>query len=178
MGTWVDAYDYVDGYQTTGKPAPLHSDVLTSMAQQGVKTIYLQAAKEDPRSPGDLIDPNLLGQWVTTAHSLGMSVVGWYLPTLTNPDRDLQHLMAMFNFQVNGQTLDGIGVDIESRVVADVNDRNNRLVSLSQRLRAQTGTSVLSAIVVPPVVMDVINVKFWPGFPWASLRLTTTCGCR
>ena len=85
------------------------------MAQQGVKTIYLQAAKEDPRSPGDLIDPNLLGQWVTTAHSLGMSVVGWYLPTLTNPDRDLQHLMAMFNFQVNGQTLDGIGVDIESR---------------------------------------------------------------
>ena len=169
VGTWVDAYDYVDGYQTTGKPAPLHSDVLTSMAQQGVKTIYLQAAKEDPRSPGDLIDPNLLGQWVTTAHSLGMSVVGWYLPTLTNPDRDLQHLMAMFNFQVNGQTLDGIGVDIESRVVADVNDRNNRLVSLSQRLRAQTGTSVLSAIVVPPVVMDVINVKFWPGFPWASL---------
>ena len=45
-----------------------------------------------------------------------MSVVGWYLrSTLTNPDRDLQHLMAMFNFQVNGQTLDGIGVDIESR---------------------------------------------------------------
>ena len=42
VGTWVDAYDYVDGYQTTGKPAPLHSDVLTSMAQQGVKTIYLQ----------------------------------------------------------------------------------------------------------------------------------------
>ena len=41
--------------------------------------------KEDPRSPGDLIDPNLLGQWVTTADSLGMSVVGWYLPTLDEP---------------------------------------------------------------------------------------------
>ena len=117
VGTWVDAYDYVDGYQTTGKPAPLHTDVLVSMAQQGVKTVYLQVAKEDPRSPGDLIDPNLLGQWVTTAHSYGINVVGWYLPTLTNVDRDLQHLMAMFNFQVNGQTLDGIGVDIESRVV-------------------------------------------------------------
>ena len=133
----------------------------------------LQAAKEDPRrSPGDLIDPNLLGQWVTTAHSLGMSVVGWYLPTLTNPDRDLQHLMAMFNFQVNGQTLDGIGVDIESR------DRRRRERSqqparqpLAATSRAQTGTSVLSAIVVPPVVMDVINVKFWPGFPSASPRL-------
>ena len=106
---------------------------------------------------------------MTTAHSYGINVVGWYLPTLTNVDRDLQHLMAMFNFQVNGQTLDGIGVDIESRVVADVNDRNARLVDLSPRLRAQTGTSVLSAIVVPPVVMDVINVNFWPNFPWASL---------
>ena len=102
------------------------------MAQQGVKTVYLQVAKEDPRSPGDLIDPNLVGQWVTTAHSYGINVVGWYLPTLTNVDRDLQHLMAMFNFQVNGQTLDGIGVDIESRVVPDVNDRSARLVDLSR----------------------------------------------
>jgi hypothetical protein len=169
VGTWVDAYDYVDGYQTTGKPAPLHVDVLATMAQQGVKTVYLQVAKEDPRSPGDLIDPNLVGVWVTTAHSYGINVVGWYLPTLTNVDRDLQHLMAMFNFQVNGQTLDGIGVDIESRVVADVNDRNARLVDLSARLRAQTGTSVLAAIVVPPVVMDVINTNFWPNFPWTSL---------
>ena len=169
VGAWVDAYDYVDGYQTTGKPAPLHTDVLVGMAQQGVKTVYLQVAKEDPRSPGDLIDPNLLGQWVTTAHSYGINVVGWYLPTLTNVDRDLQHLMAMFNFQVNGQTLDGIGVDIEARVVPDVNDRSARLVDLSRRLRAQTGSAVLSAIVVPPVVMDVINVNFWPNFPWAGL---------
>lgn len=169
VGAWVDVYDYVDGYQTTGKPAPIHVDAIATMAQQGVKTIYLQVAKEDTRSPGDMIDPNLVGQWVTTAHSFGMYVVGWYLPTLTNVDRDLQHLMAMYNFSVGGQTLDGIGVDIESRIVPDVNDRSARLVDLSRRLRAQTGTSVLAAIVVPPVVMDVINANFWPNFPWAGL---------
>src|SRR3712207_8991457 len=27
-----------------------------------------------------------------------------------------------------------------------------------------------SAIVVPPVVTDVINPKFWPDFPWAKLK--------
>ena len=52
VGAWVDAYDYVDGYQTTGKPAPLHVDVLATMAQQGVKTVYLQVAKEDPALAG------------------------------------------------------------------------------------------------------------------------------
>ena len=35
VGTWVDAYDYVDGYQTTGKPAPLHVDAIQTMAQIG-----------------------------------------------------------------------------------------------------------------------------------------------
>ena len=85
--------------------------------------------------------------------------------------------MAMFNFQVNGQTLDGIGVDIESRVVPDVNDRSARLVDLSRRLRRRPARGA-SAIVVPPVVMDVINVNFWPGFPGPASRPITTCGCR
>ena len=48
VGTWVDVYDYVDGYQRTGKPAPLHTDVLMSMAQQGVKRIYLGGEGRSP----------------------------------------------------------------------------------------------------------------------------------
>ena len=81
----------------------------------------------------------------------------------------MRHLMAMFNFEFNGHKFDGIGVDIESRVVPDVAERSRRLVDLSRRLRQSTGTAVLSAIVVPPVVMDIINPNFWVGFPWAEL---------
>jgi hypothetical protein len=169
LGAWVDAFDYLDVYQTNGRTAPLSPAVLADMSAQGVKTLYLQAARDDPKSPGDLTDPNIVGTWLQTAHSYGISVVAWYLPHLTNVDTDMRHLMALFNFEFNGHKFDGIGVDIESRVVPDVAERSRRLVDLSRRLRQSTGTAVLSAIVVPPVVMDIINPNFWVGFPWAEL---------
>ena len=62
-----------------------------------------------------------------------------------------------------------IGVDIESRSVEDVADRNARVLQLSSSLRAALPGEVLSAIVLPPVLMEDVNPNYWPSYPWAGL---------
>jgi hypothetical protein len=49
------------------------------------------------------------------------------------------------------------------------NDRNQRLLTLSQALREQLPSEVLSAIVLPPVLMEDVNPNYWPNYPWAGL---------
>jgi len=44
------------------------------------------------------------------------------------------------------------------------------LVELSKTLRENLKDRVLGAIVMPPVVTDVINQNFWPEFPWRELE--------
>lgn len=138
------------------------------MADAGVDTVYLQAAADDPNYPG-LLSPDLLGQFLTRAHGRGMQVVAWYLPHLTDVDADLRRLMAIADFRASGQAFDAVAVDIEDLSVTDVDVRNARLVDLSARLAAASPTTTLGAIVLPPVVTDVINPAYWPRFPWRQL---------
>ena len=42
-------------------------------------------------------------------------------------------------------------------------------MELSKSLRENLKDRVLGAIVMPPVVTDVINPDFWPSFPWEEL---------
>jgi hypothetical protein len=64
----------------------------------------------------------------------------------------------------------GIGVDIESTAVADPADRSARMLDLSKAVRAAMPDRALSAVVLPPVDTDVVNLKYWPGFPWQEIR--------
>jgi hypothetical protein len=76
----------------------------------------------------------------------------------------------MRDFRFEGHGFDGIGLDIEWRKdVPDHVERNARLVELSRRLRAAMGGAALSAIPPPPVIMEVVNPRFWPEFPWREL---------
>jgi hypothetical protein len=76
----------------------------------------------------------------------------------------------MIDFSVDGQGFDSISLDIEWRnSVEDHAERSARLVDLSQRLRSAAGGLTVSATVMPPVVTDVINPAFWPGFPWHEI---------
>jgi uncharacterized lipoprotein YddW (UPF0748 family) len=138
------------------------------MADAGVHTVYLQAAADDPHYP-DLLSPDLLGQFLARAHGRGMQVVAWYLPHLTDVGADLHRLQAMADFRAGGQAFDAVAVDIEDRTVTDVDTRNARLVDLSARLAAAEPAATLGAIVLPPVVTDVINTAYWPRFPWRQL---------
>ena len=169
LGTWLDVYDFSPAYSPNGPPA-VTPDQVDAMAAQGVRTLYVQASRDDARSPGDIEAPELLGQFLTRAHARGMRVVAWYLPKFADVEADLRRLLAVRDFRADGQGFDGLAVDIEWRKdVPDTATRNARLVELSRRLREATGGATLGAIVLPPVVTEVINPDYWPSFPWREL---------
>ncbi|MFN2556541.1 MAG: hypothetical protein ABR592_06635 [Nitriliruptorales bacterium] len=170
VGAWVDVFDYAPAFQNPGTPPAVRPESIAQMAAAGVSTVYLQSARDDPRSPGDLADPQVFGAILRQAHAHEMRVVAWYLPTFVNPERDLRRLVAVHRFRAGEQRIDGLAVDIEwVRGVANPAERNRRLVDLSYRLRAAVGDDPLGAIVLPPVDTDIINPRLWPAFPWQQL---------
>jgi hypothetical protein len=166
LGTWVDGYDF--SRELTKSPT-FTARTVQFAAANGVSTIYLQAAKRSPKTPYSLLSRDRLGAILLAAHARGIRVVAWYLPTFDNPAADFMHLDAMMQFKVNGQHFDGIGLDIEHTDVA-VATRNARLVALTKRVRARTWLP-LTAIVLPPVLTEVIHPTYWGGaFPWTALK--------
>ncbi|HLG01272.1 MAG TPA: hypothetical protein VI916_12425 [Acidimicrobiia bacterium] len=170
-GAWIDVFDFSPGYMQEGEPTPVITpDTLDVMAAEGVRTLYIQASRDDPRTPGDIESPETVARFLVKAHSLGMRVVAWYLPK-NYDDGDLRRFRAIRDFRAEGQGFDGIGVDIEFRGnVTDVAERNRRLVDMTRRLREESGGYPIAAIVLPPVVTDIINLNFWPSFPWQEIK--------
>jgi hypothetical protein len=165
-GTWVTRYRFSREYG--GATPAIGPSAVDAMAAAGVHTIYLQAAADDPLYPG-LLSPDLLGQFLTRAHAQGMQVVAWYLPHFTDVAADLRRMQAMADFRASGQAFDALAVDIEDRTITDVTARNGALVDFSTRLAAALPGVTLGAIVLPPVVTDVISPTYWPNFPWRQL---------
>ena len=170
LGAWVDVYDFAPAFSGGSGAPQLSPTSVDAMAAAGIRTLYLQASMKSSRSTGILEAPNLLGQFLTRAHARGMQVVAWYLPTFTDVDADLQRLRAMRDFRAGGRGFDGIAVDIEwTEGVPDTARRNAALIELSRRFRAETGTAI-GAIVLPPVLLEVVNTHYWPRFPWKALE--------
>ncbi len=159
LGTWVDVYDW--SHYRGSNPAVGPDDV-DRMAAEGVETLFIQTTKQD--APGPILEPDLLLPILARAHERGLRVVGWYLPTLEDPANDLDRLLATAKLP-----LDGIAVDIEARNVSDVGERNARLAQLSADLRAALPGRTIGGIVLPPVVTEVVNPAYWPGFPWRDI---------
>jgi hypothetical protein len=159
LGTWVDVYDWSHYKNSTPTVGP---DQVDQMADEGVQTLFIQTTKHD--APDAIIEPDLLLPILQRAHERGLQVVGWYLPSLDDVDNDFNRLMATAALPV-----DTIAVDIESRNVSDVQERNRRLVDLSSRLRQALPGRAIGAIVLPPVVLEVVNPNYWPGFPWQDI---------
>jgi hypothetical protein len=172
FGTWVDAYDYSPAFQDGADPPSVTPQSVDDMAALGVKTLYLQAAKADFRSPGPLVDEALVGEFLVRAHKRGIKVVAWYLPLLDDVEADFAHVQAMADFKVKRQRFDALALDVEwIQGVKDVTERNRRLVDLVGRTRALVGDEAgLGGIVFPAVQLEVINPSLWPGFPYRELR--------
>lgn len=170
LGAWLDVWDYSPNYASGGVPV-VGPEIVDEMAAAGVQTLYLQTVRRDDRSTTLTEDPALLAAFLRRAHDHDMAVVGWYLPTWTGPENeDLDRLVAVLDFDVDGQTFDGIAVDIEGVPAPEQRvDWNQRLVSLTTALRAAAGDRALGAIVLPPVVLEDVNVDYWPGFPWVEI---------
>jgi len=169
MGMWVDVYDTVPAFVGEQDPPVTPADIAT-MHANGVRTLYLQVAKDDPRSPQVITDETSAAGFLREAHAVGMRVVAWYLPTHRDHALDLQRVKALVEFEADGEHFDGIGVDIEgTEAVADVGERNRRLLDLMKELDNAAGMMPIAAIVYPPVVFDVLNDRLWPNFPWTEI---------
>jgi hypothetical protein len=170
FGAWVDGFDFGPAYQPNAAAPPIGPSVVDDLAAHGVKTLYLQAARDDSRSPGGLVDGPLVGSILQRAHAAGIKVVAWYLPRFRDPDADLRNVLGLIRFDALGHRFDGVAVDIEfTDDVPDVALRNQRLLDLSRAVRAEAGTDALGAIVLPPVLTEVVNDAFWPEFPYRDL---------
>lgn len=170
LGAWIDVFDYAAAYQDPGEFPSVFPHTVDVLAGYGVETLYLQAARLDPRSPEGIVDAELIGEFLARARSAGIRVVGWYLPRFADLEADLARVQMIRDFEYRGHRFDGVALDIEWRGdVADHAERNARLVELSRRLRDQVGGEALGAIVPPPVLLEVVNTDNWPDFPWPEL---------
>ncbi len=170
LGAWIDAYDYGPAYQRSWEGPLLGLESVDALADRGVRTLYLQAARLDPRSPQGIVDSVLVGRFLERAHQRRVRVVGWYLPKFGDLEADLANLRLIRDFEYDGHRFDGIAVDIEwRRDVADHAERNRRLVELSRRLRDEAKGMALGAIVYPPVLLEAVYPQYWPDFPWSEL---------
>ena len=167
VGTWLSRYRFTREFG--GVAPPVTPAAVEVMAEAGVRTLYLQPAADDPRYPG-LLSSDLLGEFLVRAHARDMQVVAWYLPHFDDVAGDLRRLQEIAAFRPDGQAFDAIAVDIEFTDAIELAPRNAALIDLSQRLRAALPDVELGAIVLPPVVTDVLNTAYWPEFPWRELR--------
>jgi hypothetical protein len=160
LGAWVDMYSWSATF-TGGSPTFGPADV-AAVARAGVQTLYVQAASQT--GPATALEPDRLDALISAAHGAGLSVVVWYQPTLVDVATDLARLVAISRLPA-----DAVAVDIESTAVADPAARNSALISLSQQLRRSLPARLLGAIVLPPALLEVVNPKYWPDFPYAAL---------
>lgn len=171
LGTWVDVYDYVPGFQSDGGPPPVTAGSLDDMAALGVRTVFLQAAQDDDRITGATVDRRLLGEFLRRGHDAGIDVVAWYVPKFGDVAADLRRIRGLASFRSKGERFDGIALDVEyTQGVPDPAERNKALVKLARRAREIAGSRPLGAIVLEPVLLEVVNPVYWPDFPWRKIR--------
>jgi hypothetical protein len=163
-GAWVDVWDYATSYQDPGEAPVVGPADVAAMAASGARTLYLQTAGVG-RTVGPTEDPGQLGRFLAAAHARGVRVVGWYAPSLTDPEEDLARLLAVARLSPGGEGFDGLAVDV------DVNQKNpedrSQLLALSRRLRAEAGPRFPLALIVPPTA--VLEQAESP-FPWRPLH--------
>lgn len=167
VGTWLSRYRFTREFG--GAQPAVTPSAVDAMADAGVHTLYLQPAADDPRYPA-LLSTDILGEFLVRAHARGMQVVAWYLPHFDDVAGDLRRLREMAAFRVDGQGFDAVAVDIEFTDAVELRARNEALIHLSRQVRAALPDIQLGAIVLPPVVTDVLNTAYWPDFPWRELR--------
>jgi hypothetical protein len=160
VGAWVDIF---------ATPARANPEaVVASLRARGVSTLYLETSNYGQRDP--IVHPAGVSRFLEAAHAAGIAVVGWYLPSLLSPRRDLARSLAAIRFRSpDGQQFDSFALDIEASLVHAVPLRNSRLLALLQALRDAVGAGYpLGAIIPSPVGMQQ-HPTYWPDFPFRGL---------
>ena len=160
VGAWIDVFDWSRTFG--GREPVVGPDDVTAMADEGVQTLYVQGTRASARE--DVLEPERLEALLERADDEGLATVVWYVPSLVDPEADLRRLEALAELDV-----DALAVDIEARDVPDPAERSRRLVDLSAQVREALPDTAIGAVPVAPVLLEVVNTDWWPGFPWAEL---------
>lgn len=159
-GVWIDVYEWSPS-STDGSPG-VTPDQVADMAAAGMTTLYIQSARTS-RSV-DVADPERFREFVDASHAHGMDVVSWYLPNHTDPETDLRRSLAPLEYGV-----DGIGIDLESKNLADRALRNERAIDLVRNAADLAGDVPVGAVVFAPQALSRYEPDTWPDFPWAEV---------
>jgi hypothetical protein len=159
LGTWVDIYDYA----VWGRP----EQAVAAMKERGVCTLFLETANF--RSADAIVDRAATGRFLAAAHTLGVRVVAWYLPSSQGTDQDYERSLAAIRFRFEGHAFDSFGLDVEHVGPEPEALRNERVVELSRRLRESVGEHYpLSAITLPPAGLERVP-GYWDAYPFREL---------
>lgn len=159
LATWVDIYDE----PVYGAP----ERTAQRIAGRGVKTVWVETAND--RASVDVVNPARLARFVEALHARGVRVVAWYLPGHVKPALDTRRSLAMLDFRTpNGETFDGVSLNIESTKLRNVGLRSRRAVALARRLRQVAGDVPLAIIPFNPRGLER-RPTTWPRFPWRDL---------
>lgn len=155
-GSWVSIYDTV----AWRNPAR----VVRTLQRHRVHTLFLETAND--RQHRDVVRPVKVAQFIVAAHRAGLRIVGWYLPSLATPGRDLRRAVAGARFRTpDGQRFDSFALDIESTTVRPLRRRSIRATSLAAATRrAMPRRMTLGAITIDPV-----GGRYWDGYPFKAL---------
>jgi hypothetical protein len=159
LGTWLDIFAGKSAWSRPGRE-------VAAMRRDGVRTLYIETGNY--KQTVDLMRRRALGRFVDDAHTAGLRVVAWYLPSFANLARDERRALAAIRFRSpSGERFDGFALDIEATVVRGLPLRNRRLIRLSARLRSAVGPGyALGAITPSPVGM---SPYYWPDIPYRTL---------
>jgi hypothetical protein len=161
-GAWVDIYSR----RELARPEA----VVSRLAAQGVRTLYLETANYRRRRSQLIVHPAANERFITAAHARGLQVVAWYLPGLRDLDADYARAVAAIEFETAaGERFDGFALDIESTLVRSIAARNAALLALSRDLRRTVGPDYALGAIVPDDLSTTCRGCLWPGFPYRSV---------
>jgi hypothetical protein len=160
-GAWVDIY--------SGRELARPEAVVARLAEQGVRTLYLETANYRRRRSQLIVHPRATERFIDAAHAEGLRVVAWYLPGLSDLDADFARAVAAIEFETpTGGRFDGFALDIESTVVRPISRRNAALLELSRDLRRTVGSDYALGAILPDDLSTTCRGCLWPGFPYRS----------
>ena len=159
LGTWVDIYD--------GAVYAAPERAAERIAARKVQTVWVETANYG--ASVDVVQPVRLGRLVDALHARGVRAVAWYLPGHANPALDRRRALAMLAFRTpQGDSFDGVALDIESTRLRNVTLRSQRAVALARQLRKASGDMPVAIVPFNPRGLER-RPSTWPRFPWMEL---------
>jgi hypothetical protein len=156
IGSWVSIYD-TQAWQNPER-------VVRTLKAHHVHTLFLETAND--RQKLDVVRPAVMGRFIRAAHAARLAVVGWYLPSLTTPRRDLRRALAGARFRSSGgERFDAFALDIEATDVHRLDLRSDRAVRLVTSVRR----ALPRAMALGAITIDPVGGRYWSGYPFARL---------